>query len=64
MSRERIDSAIVFTETGLEVVSAPEVPRRVKLMTRRHAEEIRAALLKDPVEITVREAFGPGAIAS
>lgn len=64
MSRHpRLDSAIVLTENGLEVVGAAEVPRRTKLMTREHAEQLLEKLLSDPppsVEVTVREAFGPG----
>lgn len=59
----RLDSAIVVTEKGLEVVGAAEVPRRTRLMTREHAEETLAALTKDPVEVVVRRAFGPGAEA-
>lgn len=64
MSRERIDSAIVVTENGLEIVAAAEVPRRTKLYSRKSAERWLAALMKDPVEVTVREAFGPGEITS
>lgn len=64
MSRHpRLDSAIVVTEAGLEIVPAAEVPRRTKLWTREHAERHLAALTKDPVSVVLRE-FGPGAIAS
>jgi hypothetical protein len=62
VSRLRLDSAIVYTEDGLRVVSAPEVPRRAQLMTRAHAELLLAALTRDPVTVTVRDpvevAFG------
>jgi hypothetical protein len=58
VSRERIDSAIVYTETGLEVVSAPEVPRRTKLMTRRHAEQLLEKLNADEVTADVAARFG------
>ena len=54
MSRERIDSAIVVTEDGLEIVSAAEVPRRTKLMTRQHAERVLEKLIADDVA-----QFGP-----
>lgn len=65
MSRHpRLDSAIVVTEKGLEIVGAAEVPRRTKLMTRDHAEEALAALTKDPVSVVVREAFGPGEVTA
>lgn len=60
MSRHpRLDSAIVVTEKGLEIVPACAVTTRTKLWTREHAEKHLAALTKDPVEVTVREAFGP-----
>jgi len=59
----RLDSAIVVTEKGLEIVGASEVPRRTKLMTREHANDTLAALTKDPVEVVVRREFGPGAEA-
>lgn len=60
MSRHpRLDSAIVVTEQGLEIVGAAEVPRRTKLYTREHAEQQLAALLKDPVSVVLRD-FGPG----
>ena len=57
MSRAPVDCAIVYTERGLEIVTAPEVPRRASLMKRRHAEAVLEKLLADPV---ARE-FGPGA---
>lgn len=64
MSRHpRLDSAIVVTEKGLEVVPAAEVPRRTKLWTREHAERHLAALTKDPVAVVIRE-FGPGVEAA
>lgn len=59
----RLDSAIVVTEGGLEVVGAAEVPRRTRLMTREHADQLLENLTADTVEATVREAFGPGAEA-
>ena len=59
MSRERIDSAIVVTEVGLEIVPAAEVPRRTKLYSRKSAERLLSALTKDPIEVVLREAFGP-----
>lgn len=59
----RLDSAIVVTDRGLEIVPACAVTTRTKLMTRKHAEESLAALTKDPVEVVVRRAFGPGAEA-
>ena len=65
MSRHpRLDSAIVVTEKGLEVVPAAAAPSRMKLYTKKHADEHLAALTKDPVEVTVREAFVPGEVAS
>ena len=64
MSRHpRLDSAIVVTENGLEIVSAAEVPRRTKLMTRDHAELLLEKLLSDPpptVTDSVEIDFGPG----
>jgi len=63
VSRERIDSAIVVTENGLEIVPAAEVPRRTKLYSRKSAERLLAALQKDPIAVVIRE-FGPGATAS
>ena len=64
MSRHpRLDSAIVVTDRGLEVVGAAEVPRRTKLMTREHADALLAALTRDPVAVVLRE-FGPGAEAA
>ena len=59
----RLDSAIVVTDRGLEIVPAAEVPRRTKLMTREHADATLAALTRDPVAVVLRE-FGPGAEAS
>jgi hypothetical protein len=56
----RLDSAIVVTDRGLEIVPACAVPTRTKLMTRPHAEELLADLTKVPVEAVVRRAFGPG----
>jgi len=59
MSRHpRLDAAIVVTDRGLEIVSAAEVTRRTKLMTREHAAELLAALTKDPVAVVLRD-FGP-----
>lgn len=58
----RLDSAIVVTENGLEVVPAAAAPSRMKLYTKKHADEQLAALTKDPVAVVIRE-FGPGAEA-
>lgn len=61
MSRHpRLDSVILVTEKGLEIVPACAITSRAKLMTRSHAEETLAALTKDPVEVVVRREFGPG----
>jgi len=54
--------AIVWTETGLEMVPATEVPRRASLLKKRHAESILEKLTADTVEVSVREAFGPGVV--
>lgn len=51
--------AIVYTADGLAVVPSVEVTRRASLLKRKHADQLLAALTKDPVEVTVREAFGP-----
>ena len=59
MRHPRLSHMIVVTDAGLEVVPAVEVPRRVKLLTREHAERLLAKLTADTVEVTVREAFGP-----
>lgn len=65
MSRHpRLDSAIVVTELGLEVVGAAEVPRRTKLMTREHAEQLLEKLTADTVEVQISEDFGPGVVVS
>lgn len=66
MSRHpRLDSAIVVTENGLEIVGAAEVPRRTKLMTREHAESLLEKLRADGCEACragqVVVDFGPGA---
>ena len=58
MRHPRLDSAIVVTDRGLEIVQASALITRARLMTREHAESLFAALTKDPVEITVRD-FGP-----
>lgn len=55
--------AIVWTETGLEMVPATEVPCRASLLKKRHAESILEKLTADTVEVSVREAFGPGEAA-
>lgn len=54
--------AIVWTDTGLDVVPAVEVTRRASLLKKRHAESILEKLTADTVEVSVREAFGPGEV--
>ena len=63
MSTDRRDSSIVYTEKGLAIVPAEEARRWSKRMTYRHAEELLAALTKDPIAVVIRE-FGPGAEVS
>jgi len=55
--------AIVWTDTGLDVVPAAEVPRRAALLKKRHADAILEKLQCDTVEVRIREDFGPGAEA-
>ena len=52
--------AIVWTDTGLDVVPAAEVPRRAALLKKRHADAILEKLTADTVEVRIREDFGPG----
>lgn len=55
--------AIVYTADGLAVVPSAEVPRRAALLKRKHADAILEKLTADTVEVSVREAFGPGEVA-
>lgn len=56
MSRERVDSAIILTDNGLEVVPAAEVPRRVKLGKRVHMAKTLAELLAGSGGLTAHHA--------
>lgn len=64
MSKREPLYAILWTDAGLDVVPAAEVPRRASLLKRKHAESIVEKLTADTVTVNVRESFGPGEVVS